>query len=226
MPDNAQAGHSPAPVQDEPASTAAALESLGVRGARRLDPMRWHLAEALARRAPRHAGAARGVIEARLAVLVEALAEAVDRAEPIPAHDASMRASSQGPLAALVAHAVARGRPSTGSLCASTSALARTGSPASRAGARSRAALAAPAPAMLAEPPALQYFRRTWSRLNADQRLAQSRAGLPANAGPLNSHHLVHKALVTLHELSPAYLEHFVVHVDDLLWIEAAAASE
>jgi hypothetical protein len=78
--------------------------------------------------------------------------------------------------------------------------------------------VAVPAP----EPRTLQFFRRTWSRLSADQRLAQSRASLPDNAGPLNSQHLVHRALVLMRELSPEYLEHFVGYIDALQWLEQA----
>jgi hypothetical protein len=76
---------------------------------------------------------------------------------------------------------------------------------------------AAPAPAELE---ALPYFRRTWSRLSADQRLAQSQAALPGNVGPLNSQHLVHRSLMLMRELSPEYLEHFLAQVDALHALE------
>jgi restriction endonuclease Mrr len=56
----------------------------------------------------------------------------------------------------------------------------------------------------------VRHFRQAWKRLNAEQRLAQSRAALPQNAGPLNSQHLVHKALQQMRQLSPAYFERFV----------------
>jgi len=72
----------------------------------------------------------------------------------------------------------------------------------------------------LPEARTLQFFKRTWSRLSADQRLAQSRACLPENAGPLNSQHLVHRSLVLMRELSPEYLEHFVGYIDALQWLE------
>lgn len=71
----------------------------------------------------------------------------------------------------------------------------------------------------------LQFFKRTWSRLSADQRLAQSRTSLPENAGPLNSHHLVHRSLTLMRELSPDYLERFVGYVDALQWLEQANES-
>jgi hypothetical protein len=119
------------------------------------------------------------------------------------------------------------GRASTRPLLAAPPpASAPTHSPAAPTGRASRRPAKTPAPPPVPvappEPPALRYFRRTWSRLKVDDRLAQARAALPANAGPLNTHHLVHRALATLHELAPGYLEHFIAHVDDLLWIEAA----
>jgi hypothetical protein len=69
---------------------------------------------------------------------------------------------------------------------------------------------------------ALRYFRRTWSRLNVDRQLSQALAQAPANAGPLNSHHLVLQALAQMRELSPAYLEQFMSYVDALLWLDQA----
>lgn len=84
---------------------------------------------------------------------------------------------------------------------------------------------AAPRPAVTgaaADAKTVQFFKRTWSRLSADQRLAQSRAALPDNAGPLNSQHLVHRALLLMRELSPEYLEQFVGYVDALQWVEQA----
>ncbi len=77
----------------------------------------------------------------------------------------------------------------------------------------------AAAPA-LGDPRMLQFFRRTWSRLSAEQRLAQSQSTLPENAGPLHSHQLVHRSLTLMRDLSPAYFDHFIAHVDALLWLE------
>ena len=66
----------------------------------------------------------------------------------------------------------------------------------------------------------LKFFQRTWSRLSADQRLAQSQASLPENAGPLNSQHLVHRSLMLMREVCPEYLDHFVGYIDALQWLE------
>ena len=70
----------------------------------------------------------------------------------------------------------------------------------------------------------LSYFRSTWSRLSAERRLTQSLAKLPENAGPLNSHQLVHRSLTLMRELSPEYLHRFMAYVDTLLWIDQANA--
>ena len=72
----------------------------------------------------------------------------------------------------------------------------------------------------------MRYFRGTWSRLSADRRLTQSLAKMPENAGPLNSHHLVHRALILMRDLSPEYLNRFMTYVDTLLWVEQLQASQ
>lgn len=102
--------------------------------------------------------------------------------------------------------------------------------PASRrvpAGSASSASLrqAAGGPGLLNAPPprplkAVAAFHRTWSRLRAEQRLRQALDQVPAKAGPLNSAHVVSRALQALHALSPAYLDAFMAHVDTLLWLE------
>lgn len=68
----------------------------------------------------------------------------------------------------------------------------------------------------------LDYFRNTWSRLSADRRLTQSQAKVPENAGPLNSHRLVHQSLTLMRELSPEYLHRFMSYVDALQWVDQA----
>ena len=184
---------------------ASALDALRERGVDRRDPVRFRVAESLARRAVAHVGAARRALDARVAALVERLAATSDApaAAPVPR-------ASQGLLADLVAQA-ARAK--------SAPVLAPP--------ARSRDAGLDKTPA--ADPKTLQFFQRTWSRLSATQRLAQSRAALPENAGPLNSHHLVHRSLTLMQSLSPEYLERFVAYVDALHWLEQsseAAAQE
>jgi hypothetical protein len=71
----------------------------------------------------------------------------------------------------------------------------------------------------------LRYFRSTWSRLRIDRQLTQSQAQVPENAGPLHSDRLVLRALQTLRELSPAYLNRYMAYVDTLMGLEQARAS-
>ncbi|AKM29998.1 hypothetical protein AB870_07625 [Pandoraea faecigallinarum] len=71
----------------------------------------------------------------------------------------------------------------------------------------------------------LEYFRETWSKLSTDGNLRQSLAQVPENAGPLNSSHLVHRALSLMHDVSPDYLRHFLRHADALSWLEDMEAT-
>ena len=66
----------------------------------------------------------------------------------------------------------------------------------------------------------LRHMHGIWSRLSADRRLTQSLAKVPDKAGPLNSHHLVHRALAAMREASPGYFHHFVAQVDALLALD------
>ena len=162
------------------------------------DAVRARFAQALARRAGAHAGAARRVLDDRLAVLMAASSPTTGASRVDPVNPA------RGALAELVAHA---SRQKTAPVLGPATKPRET----SPHKAVTDAAAAAPT---------LQFFKRTWSRLSADQRLAQSLATLPGNAGPLNSHHLVHRSLTLMRELSPEYLERFVGYIDALQWLE------
>ncbi|MEP6969323.1 MAG: DUF2894 domain-containing protein, partial [Betaproteobacteria bacterium] len=68
----------------------------------------------------------------------------------------------------------------------------------------------------------LRDFRDTWIRLSVERQLSRSQQKVPANPGPLNSHLLVLRALRRMQEISPAYLERYMAHVEILLWLEQA----
>ena len=72
---------------------------------------------------------------------------------------------------------------------------------------------------------AVTAFKGTWSRLRAEQRLRQALAQVPAMAGPLNSSHVINRTLQTMRDLSPEYLDSFMLHVDALLWLEHASGA-
>lgn len=188
------------------ADMVATLAAWRERGDHRFDPVRFRFIEAMAKRASAHDGVARRLLDEKLSKLMSAYADELGKASPVDGKDASLNAASpraihRGPLAELIDHIASQASPH-----------------------RNNAAVNEAVPASFAPPDlkSLAYFRSTWSRLSADRRLTQSLAKVPDKAGPLNSHHLVHRALTTMRELSPAYLEHFMTHVDALLWLDQA----
>lgn len=182
----------------------AALAALRERGDHRADPVRFRFIEAMARRAHAHDGDARRLLDARIAQLVAAYRQALDnRPDAIPAQEAPEGAPpTQSALAGLAAHIAQHAPPPAADLAAGSATLGLT-----------------------PDLKAVTYFRSTWSKLSAERRLTQSLAKVPDNAGPLNSHHLVHRALILMRDLSPEYLNRFMSYVDALLWIDQANGS-
>ncbi|WP_395345852.1 DUF2894 domain-containing protein [Variovorax sp. UC122_21] len=198
----------PTDAHDDPLAVVAAWRA---RGAERFDPVRLHFIETLAKRTAVQGGEARRLLDERLRQLLSAYGEDFEKAVP-EAVAAVAQPLPRGALAELVEH-IARQSPLP------EEAPAPSGAVPIRAGAANSAA----APAELKT---MRYFRGTWSRLSADRRLTQSLAKMPENAGPLNSHHLVHRALILMRDLSPEYLNRFMTYVDTLLWVEQLQASQ
>jgi len=202
-------------AEDAAASARAQLDAWRGSDAAGVDPVRFRLIEALARRSAGHDGAVRQMLDTRLAALVDSYREAVAQdaegreAVAAPVQDATAEAA--GTLAGLVSYIKANTRAAK--MAAAPGAPApRT--PAPRAAAPVRALRPEP------EPELVDYFRDTWSRVSVSRQLRQSQAQLPGNAGPLNSDHLVHRALTLMHELSPGYLEQFFSYVEAMAWLE------
>ncbi|MBQ0944305.1 DUF2894 domain-containing protein [Ideonella sp. 4Y16] len=78
---------------------------------------------------------------------------------------------------------------------------------------------AASAPAELKT---VRRYRRTWTRLGAEQRLVQALAEVPPQAGPLNTPRLLHQALCLMRDTAPEYLQHLATQLEALLWLEQA----
>ncbi|SUA91817.1 DUF2894 domain-containing protein [Pandoraea pulmonicola] len=168
----------------------------------------------------------------RAASLLAALAadishRAGDRAAPAPASRAprAPRAPRAVALASNTGRAGDTISPATAP--ASTSTLAPSAAPPARRAATPLTPVAVPiTPTVISTDDAfedldvLEYFRETWSKLSTDGNLRQSLAQVPENAGPLNSSHLVHRALSLMHDVSPDYLRHFLRHADALSWLE------
>lgn len=169
---------------------------------RPLSPVRARLVEAMTRRAAGQPAAVQRLLQARIAELGAAPHAAGPGLQAAPV---ALETHAPGPLATMVAQLAGH--------------TPRPMPAASAIQPADAASLSASAP----EPPGLGYFRTTWSRLQAEQRLAQSQARLPGNAGPLNSQHLVHRALLLMQDLSPEYLQGFMAQVDALLWLDGVS---
>ncbi|TPG23427.1 DUF2894 domain-containing protein [Variovorax ginsengisoli] len=170
------------------------IDAWRARGADRLDPVRFRFLEAMARRAAAHDGETRRMLDERLKHLLAVYdADLAKAAEAKKEKKTPSSALIAGGLTELLAHVAERTGVAAGSATAGASDLK-----------------------------SLRYFRSTWSRLSADRRLNQSQAKMPENAGPLNSQHLVHRAITLMRDASPDYLNRLMAYVDTLSWIEQA----
>lgn len=81
---------------------------------------------------------------------------------------------------------------------------------------------AAPAssPPRAVEMKSVQQFRQSWQRMKVQDQVEHALHHGPANAGPLNSHRLVLRTLGLMQDLSPAYLHHFMSHLDTMLQLD------
>lgn len=226
----------PRPADDAappPRDDAARLAAWRAEGAHRLDPVRFTFLDALARRAAGLQGPARQLLDEKLAkglasygAQVAAHASATGTSAPPaprdgrPAADARTSPSTRTTTTPAPQQARARGPLAD---VADLLGHAAVPDPGSSAAGSDAPAPASPASLLSTAPPdlkTLSYFRSTWTRLKADQRLTHALEQVPQNAGPLNSQHLVHRALATMRDTSPAYLQRFVAYVDALLWVD------
>ncbi|XQA79180.1 DUF2894 domain-containing protein [Xanthomonas sacchari] len=197
--------------------------------AERLDPLRFRFLEALARRTEAQQGKARELLEQKLSALLDAYAAAL-AAAPQGAGDAeaAVRAMQPGPLGALLAQsrhtavATRAGNDHGANLEANDEASTATDAIDTELPAPSPLPTAATAAARLTAPqlPAVEDARRLWTELRSRSQLRQSLQPAPADAGPLNSGVLVHRALALMRTLSPGYLQHFLSYVDALSWLQ------
>lgn len=203
------------PATDIGARPDATLDAWRERGDDRLDPIAFHVIEALARRVADQHGAVRQRLDERLAQLMQAYADRLPQLatphlaaphlgapnQAVPQAQATPRA--RGPLAELAAF------------------LAYPGEAGDDPGAAAAQARRDAYPDL----PALDYFREVWSGLSADRQVRQSQEQVHKNAGPLNSNQLVHRALSLMRELSPGYLQQFVAYTETLTWMEQVTAA-
>lgn len=181
------------------------LQALRERGAGRGNPVRFAYLEALARRAAQQPAAVRQPLIARIVREAEALAER----QPAAASPDTGNPPPASPLTDLLAYLGEHTLDASTFPSSGTARAPRLSQP--KGG-------AAPA----TELKSVAYFRQTWSKLSTEQQLTQTLAQAPENAGPMNSQHLVLRALQAMRDLSPDYLQGFMSYVDTLIWLEQA----
>jgi len=202
----------------DPAGEASALDIASrladwrEHGADRIDPLRFHLIEALARRAAGQGGAARRLLNARLRDLIAAYETLVAKSGAVGTAaviadaaipSATALPTARRPLMDLLNYIQQQTAESDAHRTLRKVALQRATYP---------------------ELPEIDYFRDALSKVSTNRQVRQSLERVPENAGPLNSNHLVHRSLLMMRELSPGYLRHFLAYVDGLSWMEQVNA--
>lgn len=165
------------------------LDSWRDAGADRVDPLRFHQLEALAKRVPALQGDVRNAVETRLATLAAAYEAAVRASGSAVRQDVQPAAS---PLAELTERLIARVEPQI------------------------EIAVDAPAQAAQEKLAMLDEVREVWSAVRLRSQLRQSLEPSQEEAGPLNSERLVQRMLMHMRDVSPGYLRHFMAYADVL----------
>jgi hypothetical protein len=196
-------------------SALADLDALRTLGADRCDPVQFHLLEVLARRLPAQTPAVQGVLAQRLALRVAQVRSQAEAQVP------GERAAS---VAAPVAQ-TARGGPLAQLLRelqpgAQTAGVALGPQGSGHAAQAPAPLLAQDDAASLSELGSVRRFGEVWAKVSAQQQVDRALDRGPENAGPLNSHRLMLRALSLMRDLSPDYLRRFLSQVDTLLWLE------
>lgn len=183
-----------APSGAPPGTLQSALQHLQQSGAAELDPVGWHYLQTLSRRAEAQQGQAQVLLQQKLAQALQAFGAGLAR-----------RTSSFGqatlptpsPLALLLQEMGAR----------NTQNVSSQGSrPVERP----------------TENPRVRGFRHQLRKISVQTQVRQAIDKAPRNAGPINSHMLVLRALGLMQDISPDYLARFMNHVETLLQLEDA----
>lgn len=202
------------PAGEQELDPIAAVEDWRMRASAKVDPVVFGIIEALARRAATQQGATRRLLARRVEALLAEHAASIPSSPQVAAPPEQPAAPRSG-LAGLSELVDRLGRSQSSPGPAPSPPRTGTGR---HTDALTKASLSHAAPPRPLK--AVTEFKGTWSRLRADQRLRQATAQVPAMSGPLNSAHVVNRALQAMRDLSPEYLDAFISHIDTLLWLE------
>jgi hypothetical protein len=182
----------------------AELAALRAQGADAIAPLRFRQLEAMARRMPAQPEAVQRVLATRLAAGIAAYKGMVIMASPKAAaaslEDRLHSAQAACPLAALNRHIAEQ-----------------THTPTALKAPKGHKGQGASLPPV--DMKSVQRFREIWGRIATERQMADAIMRAPDNAGPLNSHKLMLRALTLMQGLSPDYLSRFLTQMDGLLWL-------
>ena len=178
-------------------TTEALMKRLQESGAPRLDPVGWHYIETLARRSEGLTGPAQALLCEKLLQTLQAFEQ----------REASVQTGSS---AAVVAP------PSA--LALLLKEMAPPTLPTQEVASASRLGPGH-------ESPRVRQFRQQLRQISVHKRVSKAIAKAPTNAGPINSHMLVLRALGLMRDISPDYLNRFMTHVDTLMCLQASEQS-
>ncbi len=183
-----------APAPDEPLE--ALLARVQSAGAESADALGWHYIQVLARRACSQSGPVQALLQHKLRQALFVMEASLTRASGQKHQDnakASVPASLPSPLSTLLQDM--RPVPAT-----DRHTLRPAGPLAESAGAR--------------------QLRQQLRRIGVQKQVSRAMASGPQNAGPINSHLLVLRALGLMRDISPDYLSRFMVHLDTLMCLQ------
>lgn len=169
------------------------LLALREAGAAQLDAVGWHYIEALAERSRAQMGTARVLLEDKLDKALDEFGARLELARHQRDELVTPIAITPSPMAVLLAEMA----PSA----AAPSAPNKRTNPHT-------------------ESPRVHQFRQQLRRISVQKQVSRAIAQAPQNAGPINSHMLVLRALGMMRDLSPDYLNRFMAYVDTLLCLE------
>ena len=178
-----------------PPANETLMQRLLEAGASNVDAVGWHYIEVLAQRTRQQTGPAAALLHDKLQLALQAF-ETRMLAARASAPSAPKRAATASPLGVLLQEMaptqVPHVPPATGSFSSHR------------------------------ESPRVGQFRQQLRQISVQKRVSKAIAQAPHNAGPINSHMLVLRALGLMRDISPDYLNRFMAHVDTLMCLEEA----
>lgn len=180
------------PANDQTASVGPLLDALKTARAAELDAVGWHYIETLAQRMACQTPAVQRLLRDRLERAVQDF-QARLTAKTACGH-AVIHTAAPSPMARLLQEIAPAAPP-----VSNASAFMDSG-----------------------ESPRLRQFRQQLRKISVQKQVAHALAQAPHNAGPINSHMLVLRAMALMRDISPDYLNRFMTHVDTLLRLDDA----